>query len=210
IVLTTGFTAGVNVTLQLGALGETVTVTSESPIVDTVNTHVQTVVNQALIEALPLPKNAGAFANLIPGAIGTQDVGGRASETGQAFAIHGGSSADFQQFRDGMNSNSLLASGNILSSENPSMLQEVVVETGGFDPTAQTGGGHINLVTRDGGNRLSATGRLDFSNASMQANNLNDALRARGATVPGDIRDRHDYNGSIGGPFIQNTLWFIV
>jgi hypothetical protein len=210
IVLTTGFTASINVTLQLGALGETVTVTSESPIVDTVNTRVQTVVNQTLIEALPLPKNAGAFANLIPGAVGTQDVGGSASETAQAFAIHGGSSADFQQFRDGMNSNSLLASGNILSSENPSMLQEVVVETGGFDPTAQTGGGHINMVTKDGGNRFSGTARLDFSNASMQANNLNDALRARGAIVPGDIRDRHDYNGSIGGPFIQNKLWFIV
>jgi len=53
IVLTTGFTAGINVTLQLGSLGETITVTSESPIVDTVNTRVQTVVNQALIEALP-------------------------------------------------------------------------------------------------------------------------------------------------------------
>jgi hypothetical protein len=210
ILLTTGFTATVNVTLQLGTLGETVTVTSESPIVDTLNTRVQTVVNQALIEALPLPKNAGAFANLIPGAIGTQDVGGSASETGQAFAIHGGSSADFQQFRDGMNSNSLLASGNILSSENPSMLQEVVVETGGFDPTAQTGGGHINMVTKDGGNQFSGSLRLDFSNAGMQANNLNDALRARGAIVPGDIRDRHDYNGSLGGPFIQNKLWFIV
>ena len=52
IVLTTGFTATVNATLQIGAVGETVTVTSESPIVDTVNTRVQTVVNQALIEAL--------------------------------------------------------------------------------------------------------------------------------------------------------------
>jgi hypothetical protein len=210
IVLTTGFTASVNVTLQIGAVGETVTVTSESPIVDTVNTRVQTVVSQALIEALPLPKNAGAFANLIPGAIGTQDVGGSANETGQAFSIHGGSSADFQQFRDGMNSNSLLASGNILSSENPSMLQEVVVETGGFDTAAQTGGGHINMVTKDGGNRLSGTLRLDFSNASMQSNNLNDALRARGALVPGDIRDRHDYNGSLGGPLAKNRLWFIV
>jgi len=210
IVLTTGFTATVNTTLQIGAVGETVTVTSESPIVDTVNTRVQTVVNQALIEALPLPKNAGAFASLIPGAIGTQDVGGSANETNQAFSIHGGSGADFQQFRDGMNSNSLLASGNILSSENPSMLQEVVVETGGFDPTAQTGGGHINLVTKDGGNRFSGNLRADFSNSGMQANNLNDALRARGALVPGDIRDRHDYNGSFGGPIAQNRLWFIV
>jgi hypothetical protein len=210
IELTTGFTATVNATLTLGSLTESVTVTTASPTVDTVNTVVQSVVSQALIEALPLAKNAGAYANLIPGAIGTQDVGGNNGETGQTFAIHGGSSADFQQFRDGMNSNSLLASGDILSSENPSMIQEVVVETGGFDPLAQTGGGHVNLVMKDGGNRFSGTGRADFSNASMEANNLNAALQARGAIVPGSIRDRHDYNGAFGGPIAQDKLWFIV
>ena len=117
IVLTTGFTATINTALQVGSLDESITVTGAAPLVDTVNTRVQSVVNQTLIEALPLAKNAGAFANLIPGAIGTQDVGGSSSETGQAFSIHGGASSDFQQFRDGMNSNSLLASGNILSSE---------------------------------------------------------------------------------------------
>jgi hypothetical protein len=109
-----------------------------------------------------------------------------------------------------MNSNSLLASGNILSSENPSMIQEVVVETGGFDPTAQTGGGHINMVMKEGGNRFSGSLRLDFSNASMQGSNLTDALRARGALVPGDIRDRHDYNGAFGGPIARDKVWFVV
>src|SRR5256885_15960552 len=66
------------------------------------------------------------------------------------------------------------------------------------------------MAPRDGGNRRSGTLRLDFSNSSMQSNNLNDALRARGALVPGDIRDRHDYNGSIGGPLAKNRLWVIV
>jgi hypothetical protein len=82
IVLTTGFTANVNATLQLGAVGETVTVTSESPIVDTVNTRVQTVVNRALIEALPLAKNAGAYASLIPGANVTSLLGARVLKIG--------------------------------------------------------------------------------------------------------------------------------
>jgi hypothetical protein len=210
IQLTTGFTATVNATLPLGSVQESVTVTSESPLVDTVNTRVQTVVDRTLIEALPVAKNMGAFAALIPGATGTQDVGGSSNETGQTFAIHGGSGGDFQQFRDGMNSNSLLAAGNILSSENPSMMQEVVVETGGFDPAAQTGGGHINIVPKDGGNTLSGAARVDFSTKGMQSNNLNDELRTRGATTPGDIRDRHDYNGAFGGPIAKNKLWFML
>src|SRR3977135_1770706 len=52
IVLTTGFTATVNATLPPGSVQESITVTTESPIVDTVNTRVQTVVDRTLIEAL--------------------------------------------------------------------------------------------------------------------------------------------------------------
>ena len=91
-----------------------------------------------------------------------------------------------------MNSNSLLASGNILSSENPSMLQEVVVETGGFDPTAQTGGGHINMVSKDGGNKLSGTaaaGLLQREHAVQQPERRAARARRDGARrYPGSSR----------------------
>src|SRR5699024_9658098 len=75
---------------------------------------------------------------------------------------------------------------------------------------AQTGGGHINLVPKDGGNVFSGTARFDFSNSAMQSNNLDDDLRARAARTPGQIRDRHDYNGAFGGPIIRNKVWFMV
>src|SRR5262245_31395384 len=81
IVLTTGFTATVNAQLPIGSIGEQITVTVESPVVDTVNTRVQTVIDRTLIEALPVAKNMGAFGALIPGATpAQQDVGGSANE----------------------------------------------------------------------------------------------------------------------------------
>ena len=51
IELTSGFTATVNADMQVGALTETITVTGESPLVDTRNARKQTVVTDDLLNA---------------------------------------------------------------------------------------------------------------------------------------------------------------
>src|SRR5262245_12165510 len=53
IVLTAGFAATVNADLQLGSLEETITVTGESPLVDTRNASKQTSVPDELLDVLP-------------------------------------------------------------------------------------------------------------------------------------------------------------
>jgi hypothetical protein len=51
--LTSGFTAAVNAELPVGALQETVTVTGETPLVDTQNVRRQTLLTRDLLDALP-------------------------------------------------------------------------------------------------------------------------------------------------------------
>src|SRR6266851_4275212 len=51
--LTTGFTATANADLRVGALEETVTVTSASPVVDIQNVRAQTVLSRQVLDALP-------------------------------------------------------------------------------------------------------------------------------------------------------------
>src|SRR5438477_11009895 len=53
IELPSGFTATVNADLKIGALSETVTVTGESPLVDTRNARKQTIVSSDLLNMLP-------------------------------------------------------------------------------------------------------------------------------------------------------------
>src|ERR1700686_1700435 len=53
IELSSGFTATVNAEMKLGALTETVTVSGESPLVDTRSARKQTVVSSDLLNALP-------------------------------------------------------------------------------------------------------------------------------------------------------------
>ena len=70
IQLTAGFTATINVELQVGALEETITVTGQSPLVDVQNVKQQRVVSEELLSALPTASRAlASLVTLIPGII---------------------------------------------------------------------------------------------------------------------------------------------
>jgi len=211
--LTSNFTAAINVEMKVGSLEETITVTGESPVVDTQNTVQQRVLAKDVLDALPLGKSFNAYTALTPGAIGTatnQDVGGTKGENTQGFRIHGSRSADFQQLRDGMFFGTLVAAGNFMSSTNPATVQEVAVETSGFSADAETGGGHINVIPRDGGNFFNGSFKADYGNNRFQGNNITDDLKARGALLPSTIRKLYEVGGGFGGPVRRDKVWFFA
>ncbi len=113
IELTTGFTAPVNADMKVGALEETVTVTGESPVVDTQRVTQQKVMTRDIIDAVPTGKNFQNIGVLVPGVVlgagGTgatpYDVGGSSGEQQVQMAIHGGATADMQIQMDGMRFN---------------------------------------------------------------------------------------------------------
>src|SRR4029453_14118799 len=68
IELPSGFTATVNADLPIGAVTETITVSGESPLVDTRNARKQTVVSSDMLNALPSSvKNLNNLVALTPG-----------------------------------------------------------------------------------------------------------------------------------------------
>src|SRR5262245_46736747 len=85
IALQAGFTATVNVELQLGAVEETITVSGASPVVDTQNSRQNRVVSSDLLESLPAStKSLGTLLTLVPGMTGPADVGGSSGTYNQA------------------------------------------------------------------------------------------------------------------------------
>ena len=122
IELTSGFTATVNADMQVGALTETVTVTGESPLVDTRNARRQTVVSDDLLNVLPSSvKNLNNLVALTPGFRGNEgfDVTGAYSgQVGASFHGKGGTNVQF----DGMGIQH--ASGNNGYNANAETVQE--------------------------------------------------------------------------------------
>ena len=91
---------------------------------------------------------------------------------------------------------------------NTYFVEEVAVETGGITAEGSASTMAMNHIPKQGGNRFSLTSEVRYMNAGMQSDNLNDALRKRGATTPQELRNLFDVGVYAGGPVLQNRLWY--
>jgi len=208
--LTTGFTAQVNAEMKVGTLAETITVSGEASVVDIQNVRQQTTIARETLDAIPTTKRIGQYASIIPGATYVnptfQDVGGNQGEGGQ-FGVHGQRGADLSTNVDGMNQNQQALG---VFSFNSQSFQEVVVETGGMSAEAMSGGIQVNIIQKDGGNRLSGSLSMAYAGPKLQSGNLNDDLRSRGLNTDISIRHSYDNGGALGGPLVKDKLWFFT
>ena len=156
IELTTGFTAAVNADLQVGAVEETITVTGESPIVDTSNVRTQQVFSRDVLDELPVSRTALGFGTLMPGASVPairQDVGGSLGDTQVSIGIHGSRGGDMIVNIDGMRAHRGGQGGGFSSQAiNQASVQEITFQTSGMSAESETGGVQMNVVPREGGN----------------------------------------------------------
>jgi len=102
--LTGSFVATVNAELKVGGLAETITVTSEAPVVDVTSTRNQQTISGQTVSDIPSSRNYSAFTHLIP-AINVQqnDFEGANPALYSVFQIHGGRRNEGQVLVDGMN-----------------------------------------------------------------------------------------------------------
>jgi hypothetical protein len=210
IELTTGFTATVNAEMKVGTLEETVTVTGESPVVDTQNVQQQTTLSRDILDAIPTSRRPAQFITLIVGADGganastLHDVGGVGSDRA-FFGVHGQRADDMTYNFGGMDSRVFSGGG---FQYNAHTFEEVVVETAAGSAEATTGGVQINIIPKDGGNNFAGTMSTEITGPKLQSDNLNDKLRARGLTSAGAVRRYYDVGGGVGGPIKRDKLWF--
>jgi hypothetical protein len=214
IEITTGFTATVNFSLMPGSVTQTVTVTSEAPVLDTQDSVVQKIISNAILESLPIGKSATDYPALLPGAIApaaNQDVGGLRGEQSQGFRIHGGAAADFTELRDGMYYGAMTGGGsNQFSSNNPTATQEIQLETGGYTAEDWNLGGHANIIPKNGGNDFHGSFQADFGNKALQSSNVTPAIQALGVSSASTIRSLYEVAGGVGGPIKKDKLWFFA
>ncbi|HEV8209527.1 MAG TPA: carboxypeptidase regulatory-like domain-containing protein [Vicinamibacterales bacterium] len=217
IELTTQFTAAVNAELRVGALAETVTVTGESPVVDTQRVQQVKVMTRDVIDAVPTGKTFQNIGVLVPGVVvgagGTgatpYDVGGSSGEQQVQMAIHGGATADMVVQMDGMRFNNLCGSGSYTGvSGNDGGVEQIAFETGAISAEMGTGGIRVNLIPKEGGNTFKGGFFLNGTSGSLQSDNLTSDLTSQGLKAVNRMKSVWDINGSIGGPVVKNKLWF--
>jgi Carboxypeptidase regulatory-like domain len=209
IELQSNFTSTINAELKVGAVEETVTVSGESPVVDVqTNTKAQ-VLPREVLDAVPSAHTIQSVGQLVVGVTLTApDVGGSQAMQQTYFTVHGLGAAQTSLMMDGMIINGLQGDGAIQTYTNDAGQQEMVYQTGGGNVDSPTGGVKINLVPKEGGNRVSGSLFQGYESSSLQSDNLTPFLAANGVKSVDKIGKYNDTNFTLGGPIAKDKLWF--
>jgi hypothetical protein len=194
--LLVGQTATINLQMSPSAVSENVTVTGESPLVDTVNSTIGGNVDPRQVQELPVAgRNWMGLALLAPGS--------RTSSTNAGAPLpdrNGGEAREFQLNLDGQQVSSELGAGN-----QPRFSQDAIAEfqfiSNRFDATqGRSSGVQVNAITRSGSNRLSGLFRANFRDSSL---NAKDPVAGRVLTI-----SNQQYSITAGGPIVKDKAHF--
>lgn len=211
-------TVRLDITLTVGGLQETVTVSGASPVVDVSSTVTQTNITKDLYEAVPTGRNPWVMAGLVPGVVtGRLDVGG--TEGMQQYNLEAFGSADSQKSFsiDGLKTNWGGGSGGAtMQYYGFEMYEEYNMQTASGTAESDVSGVYMNMTTKSGGNRVNSDHNLYFMNDDLQASNLDDELRSRLGLRPDQasgaagnpIKISYDWSSTLGGPIARDKAWF--
>ena len=216
IVLTSDFTATVNADLRVGAMEETVTVTGESPLIDTQSVTQKKSLTHEAIDGLPTGRSFQNLSVLVPGvqtSLASQDVGGTGGDRFQTLSVHGSRADQMPLVMNGMPFNNMNNTGggyNTTLVVNTGTVQEMTVTTSGLAAEARSSGVLTNIIPKEGGNNFRGGFFGNFSNTSLQSNNLTQALIDRNLKAVNRVKKIWDFNPTLGGPIIEDKLWFFA
>jgi outer membrane receptor protein involved in Fe transport len=202
--VTVGQTVDANFDLKVASLTETVTVTGDSPLIQTSSSSVGGVVDVQDIESLPL--NGRQFANLaltIPG-VGLGFHSDPTKSTQFSPQIAGGNGRNVNYLIDGGDNNDDTVGG-LLQLFPLEAIQEFNFQTARYKAEyGRSNGGVMNIVTKSGTNSYQGSGfmlfRDDWMNARTETEKLNDVAK--------QTYRRYQFGGSVGGPILKDRAHF--
>ena len=210
--LSASFTATVNVEMAVGQLEETITVSGASPLIDVRNSVAQSVMSREVLDTIPSGKDPFAVGQLIAGVTtNTPDVGGTQIMQQPTLQVHGSSNNDNVFMVDNVQIQHIGFGGNQTGFYfNDGLMDEISYQTSSLPAEAPVGGVQINMIPRDGGNQFHGGAFATGANSSMQSDNLDDELVALGFRAQNRVDTVYDVNLTLGGPVLQNRLWFFT
>ncbi len=208
--LTVGFVARVDIELPVGALAETVTVSGQSPVVDTTSSNTQIQLTQETLQLVPGSRHSvNGMMELAPGVVTTVDVGGSGSDEtprNRAFGI----GAEPWYVIEGVTTITLNPAGALGILWDYSAVDETALQTTGGGVETPTRGIYVNAVAKSGSNTFHGSANLLHTSSAFGTSNLDDKLRAQGLTDGNRMKFRYDQGFELSGRIIPDKLWFFT
>jgi len=206
--VTVGFNAQINAQLGVSTVQETITVTGQSPVVDTKETGTKQTFTNELLQSIPSARDPWVILQQTAGiAMDRENVGGNMSGQQSNYVSRGGNPTNNKWTLDGVDITDLSATGSSPTYYDFDMFEEMTINTGGVDVTQQTGGVGINLVTKAGSDKFRGSGRYYQTSENLEATNATDTIRQQGGGSGNPIQDIKDYGLEVGGPIKKGRAW---
>lgn len=207
----------VSLDFELGAdtVTEVITVTGESPIIETSRSAAASYVSEVEVQSLPTAgRDFTDFALLTP-TVQQDTVRGFLVMSGQRGIYSGlnidGTDSKSAFFGYGAGGEATENNGLVVAQDS---VKEFQVITSAFAPEyGANGGGYINVVTKGGTNQTKGTAFYLFQDDGMsedlEATPL-DKFNGRGDDIEPSAFDRQNIGFSIGGPIVQNKTHYFL
>jgi hypothetical protein len=208
--ITLGFNAQVNVTLGVATLQETVTVTGQSPVIDTSATRIQTNYDQQMLASLPNARDMWSLLSTTPSVtLNRVDVGGSTAGTQTTYFAYGYSGQN-RPLIEGINTTEGTAAAGFYLDYGS--FEEVFVGAAANSAEMPNPGVLTQFVGKSGGNTLGVTLYYDYENGDIQSRNLSSdqVTPTPGARIRPDgnrLASYKNLNLGVGGPIVRDRVW---
>jgi hypothetical protein len=191
VTLETGRQLRVDMTLETGAVTETINVAASTPLLETETGSLAATIENRQVVSLPtLGRNPQDFRLLVPGVV---------IRAGNAVT-QGGLVRKDPYYIDGAHSSNHVWAGNPVN-PNPDVIQEFKVLTNSFSAEfGETSGAVMQSTTKSGTNEIHGTLFEFLQNDKLNAGNFYTHRRP--------IVRRNQYGGTIGGPIVKNRTFY--
>ena len=211
-------TLSVDQQLQVATLQETVTVTGDSPVVDTSTTTMGTNFTKELLTEIPNARDVWAAMAQAPGMQMTAyDVGGSRTGNQTGYRTYGMDDQNQTKLEGIDTTEATNANAGYFDFGS---FEEFQVGGAGADASAFAGGAVLSISVKSGSDRLTGNWYSDYENEDMIANNvpgflkIGESARRRTGSSPASrsqrgnqIKKQYDLNGNIGGPLWRGKVW---
>ncbi len=224
IVVNSDVTARADLKLEIGTLSEGVTVTGQSPLLDTTTALRQTVISREVLEAMPNRSDVWAIAKMLPGVtLSKVDVGGSEGFLQSSATVHGNSNENKYTI-DGLDVSSLDGNATIATMYlDPYAFQETNFMMGAGSAENSNGGLTFNMVTRTGTNQVHGGVTYNAGPTSwVNTNNFSSALKAQllsnvqasvlaanpNLNPNANVTKWYDFGTFLAGPVVKDKVWY--
>ena len=213
VILEVDQTVRLDFPLRVGLITEEVNVTDTPPIVQTDTSTLGQVMNEHLVQDLPLnERNFLSFALLVPGSHLPAE-GSQNSTQGGAISVNGAREQSNNFLLDGVDNNDPYINQYVAL---PSIdaIQEFKVQSSDYSAEfGRAGGAQINVVLKSGTNKFHGSLFEFFRNRTMDAKNYFDFPGCTASSIPGTCGnipgfDRNQFGGTLGGPLRKDKTFF--